>query len=229
MIKFIPLGGAGEIGANCYYLNIEGTGILLDCGMHPQKKGLDALPNFDLIEDLSVDFVLISHAHMDHISSLPYLVQRHPYIKIISTPQTRALAELTLHNSVSILKEQLGDDDEIKIYSHEEIDLLIQSIEYKTYGEEFELEGYNGTKIIRASFHDAGHILGSAGILINTGTIKIFYTGDIKLSNQTLLDKATLPETKVDILLLETTYGSTDSGTILPWNMEAQRFASEAN
>jgi cleavage and polyadenylation specificity factor subunit 3 len=104
MIRFIPLGGAGEIGANCYYLNIEGTGILLDCGMHPQKLGLDALPKFDLIEELPVDFVLISHAHMDHISSLPYLVQKHPYIKIISTPQTRAIAELTLHNSVSIIK-----------------------------------------------------------------------------------------------------------------------------
>jgi len=174
MIRFIPLGGAGEIGANCHYLNIEGTGILLDCGMHPQKTGLDALPNFDLIEDLPVDFVLISHAHMDHISSLPYLVQKHPYIRIISTAQTQAIAELTLHNSVSILKEQLGEDDEIKIYSHDEIDLLIQSIEYRSYGEEFELEGYNGSRIIKALFHDAGHILGSAGILIDSGDEKLF-------------------------------------------------------
>jgi Cft2 family RNA processing exonuclease len=229
MIKFVPLGGAGEIGANCYYLNIEGTGILLDCGMHPQKKGLDALPDFDLIEDSPVDFVLISHAHMDHISSLPYLVQRHPYIRIISTPQTRAIAELTLHNSVSILKEQLGEEDEIKIYSHEEIDLLIQSIEYRSYEEEFDLEGYNGSKIIKASFYDAGHILGSAGILIDSGDEKLFYTGDIKLSSQSLIDKAKLPKTNIDILLLETTYGSTDTGTILSWNMEAKRFASEAN
>ena len=118
--------------------------------MHPQKKGLDALPDFDLIEDSPVDFVLISHAHMDHISSLPYLVQKHPYIKVIATPQTRAIAELTLHNSVSILKEQLSEDDEIKIYSHEEIDLLIQSIEYRAYGEAFELEGYHGLKKINA-------------------------------------------------------------------------------
>ena len=229
MIKFIPLGGAGEIGANCYYLNIEGTGILLDCGMHPQKTGLDALPDFDLIENLPVDFVLISHAHMDHISSLPYLVQRHPYIRIISTPQTRAIAELTLHNSVSILKEQLGDNDEIKIYSHEDIDLLIQSIEYRSFGDEFELEGYNGGKIIKASFHDAGHILGSAGILIDTGDKKLFYTGDIKLSRQSLIDKAKLPKTNVDVLLLESTYGSTDTGSILSWDLEAKRFASEAN
>ena len=229
MIRFIPLGGAGEIGANCHYLNIEGTGILLDCGMHPQKTGLDALPNFDLIEDLPVDFVLISHAHMDHISSLPYLVQKHPYIRIISTPQTRAIAELTLHNSVSILKEQLGEDDEIKIYSHDEIDLLIQSIEYRSYGEEFELEGYNGSRIIKALFHDAGHILGSAGILIDSGDEKLFYSGDIKLSRQSLIDKAKLPKTNVDILLLETTYGSTDTRSILSWDMEAKRFATEAN
>jgi cleavage and polyadenylation specificity factor subunit 3 len=229
MIKFIPLGGAGEIGANCYYLNIKGTGILLDCGMHPQKTGLEALPNFNLIEGLPVDFVLISHAHMDHISSLPYLVQRHPYIRVISTPQTRAIAELTLHNSVSILKEQLREDDEIKIYSHEEIDLLIQSIEYRSYGEEFELEGYNGSEIIKASFYDAGHMLGSAGILIESGNDKLFYTGDINLSYQSLIDKAKLPNINVDTLLLETTYGSTDTRTILPWNKEAKRLASEAN
>lgn len=229
MIRFIPLGGAGEIGANCYYLNIEGTGVLLDCGMHPQKTGLDALPKFDLIEKLPVDFVLISHAHMDHISSLPYLVQRHPYIRIISTPQTRAIAELTLHNSVSILKEQLREEDEIKIYSHEEIDLLIQSIEYRSFGEEFELEGYNGLKVIKAMFHDAGHILGSAGILIDTEDEKLFYTGDIKLSSQSLIDKARLPKTNVDILLLETTYGATDTEKILSWETEAKRFATEAN
>jgi Cft2 family RNA processing exonuclease len=229
MIKFVPLGGAAEIGANCYYLNIEGMGVLLDCGMHPQKKGLDALPDFDLIEESPVDFVLISHAHMDHISALPYLVQRHPYIRIISTLQTRAIAELTLHNSVSILKEQLSENDDIKIYSHDEIDLLIQSIEYRTYSEEFELKGYGGSKKIIASFHYAGHILGSAGILVDTGDEKLFYTGDIKLSSQSLIDKAKLPKTNVDILLLETTYGSTDTGLILSWNMEAKRFATEAN
>jgi len=142
MFSFLPLGGAGEIGASCFYLNIAGTGIILDCGMHPQKTGLEALPAFDLIKDLPIDFVLISHAHQDHLSALPFLVQRHPYIRIITTPQTRALAEITLHDSVSIWKEQINEE-EIKIYTHEEIDLLIQSIEYKAYGEDFFVSGYN--------------------------------------------------------------------------------------
>jgi len=73
MINFLPLGGANEIGANCYYLDIGGTGILLDCGMHPQKLGLESLPNFDLIKDKPVDFVLISHAHLDHCALIPLL------------------------------------------------------------------------------------------------------------------------------------------------------------
>ncbi len=110
--------------------------------MHPQKIGLEALPNFNLIKEKEIDFVLISHAHQDHISALPFLVKQFPYIKIITTPQTRAIAELTLHNSVSILKQQLSDEESLKVYSHDEIDLLIQSIEYQSYNKEFIVNGY---------------------------------------------------------------------------------------
>ena len=90
MIKFVPLGGAGEIGANCYYLNIEGTGILLDCGMHPQKKGLDALPDFDLIEDSPVDFVLISHATWIISVHSPILYKGTPTLELFQ-PHKRGL------------------------------------------------------------------------------------------------------------------------------------------
>ena len=230
MISFLPIGGGNEIGANSYYLNFNGNGIILDCGIHPQKTGLESLPNFDLIKDKTVDSCLISHAHQDHIGSLPFLVKRFPYVKIITTPQTRALAELTLHNSVSILKKEIEEDD-FEFYTHDEVDLLIKMIEYKEYQNQFELNSYHQQKDskVNCTFYDAGHILGSAGILLENNNHKIFYTGDINLAAQTLLNGATLPDTKIDTLILETTYGATDSDLLLDWNAESFRFAKEAN
>ena len=67
MISFLPLGGANEIGANCYYLNFNGNGILLDCGIHPKKTGSESLPLFNLLEKKPLDHVIITHAHQDHI------------------------------------------------------------------------------------------------------------------------------------------------------------------
>ncbi len=225
MIQFLPLGSAGEIGASCFYLNLDGTGILLDCGMHPKKKGLNALPDFDLLQDKPIDYVLISHAHQDHLNGLPFLVKKFPHIKIVTTPQTRAVAELTLRNAISILKKQLNDE-QFEIYSHEELDLLIKTIEYKAYEEEFHLTGFNNkiNEPVVANFFDAGHIIGSAGIYLCYENHKIYYTGDINISKQTLLTGARLPAEKIDTLITETTYGATDSLKINFWDEEVNQF-----
>lgn len=228
MITFLPLGGAGEIGANSYYLNIGGAGIILDCGMHPKKAGKDSLPNFDLLENKNVDYVIITHAHQDHINSLPFLIKKFPYLKIITTPQTRAVAELTLHNAISILKREFPDEE---IYSHEEADLLIQSINYKSYNEKFFLKGFNSfaDEFIEAEFFDAGHIIGSASVLLKYQNKKIFYTGDINLKPQALLNGADLPNKKINILISESTYGATDSSALNSWKDETERLASAIN
>ena len=225
MIEFLPLGGAGEIGANCYYLNINGLGIILDCGMHPQKIGLESLPRFDLLENKPTDFILISHAHQDHLNALPFLIKKFPHLKIITTPQTRALAELTLHNAITILKRQINEN-EFKIYTRDEVDLLIKSINYKSYNEKIILTSLNTNFTIEAEFFDAGHIIGSAGILLKTDDKNIFFTGDINLSSQTLLSGADLSSEKINILITETTYGSTDSSTLNNWDKETDRFSS---
>lgn len=230
MISFLPIGGGNEIGANSYYLNFNGNGIILDCGIHPQKQGLESLPNFNLFKDKPIDYCLISHSHQDHIGSLPFLVKRFPYVKIITTPQTRALAELTLHNSASILKKEIEEKD-FEFYTHDEVDLLIKMIDYKECKNQFELNSYHQLKNakVNCTFFDAGHILGSAGILLENSGYKIFYTGDINLTVQTILSGANLPEENVDILILETTYGATDSELLLAWDAESFRFAKEAN
>jgi len=230
MITFLPIGGGNEIGANSYYLNFNGNGIILDCGIHPQKTGLQSLPNFNLLNEKPIDTCLISHAHQDHIGSLPFLIKKFPYVKIITTPQTRALAELTLHNSVSLLKKEV-DDKDFEFYNHDEVDLLIKMIGYKEYENKFELNSFHQLKDgkVDVTFYNAGHILGSAGILLENNDHKIFYTGDINLTNQSLLPKAKLPDTKIDTLILETTYGATDSDLLLDWDLELLRFAKGAN
>ncbi|MCU0415184.1 MAG: MBL fold metallo-hydrolase [Ignavibacteriaceae bacterium] len=149
-------------------------------------------------------------------------------MKIITTPQTRAVAELTLHNAISILKRQV-DESEFEIYSRDEVDLLIKSINYKSYNEKFILNSLNSNQEIEAEFFDAGHIIGSAGIFFAVNGIKIFFTGDINLSSQTLLSGANLPSEKVDILITETTYGATDSSEINNWEKEVERFSSSIN
>ncbi|MFH1195057.1 MAG: MBL fold metallo-hydrolase [bacterium] len=231
MIEFLPIGGADEIGANCYYLYINGTGIILDCGAHPRKTGKDALPDFSLLNNLPIDYCFISHAHQDHIGALPFLLRRFPHIKVFATPQTISIARITLNNTVNILQKQCGDDSDLKPYTHEEIELLTRAFFEIKYNELLEIEGIRNElkSKISVTFYDAGHILGSACILFEQENFRIFFTGDINLSNQTLMKKAELPEKSVDILIMESTYGSTESTKLSTWNKELNRLATYCN
>ena len=231
MIKLLPIGGADDIGASCFYLNIFGTGILLDCGIHPRKIDIEAIPDFSLLENQPLDFVIISHAHQDHIGGLPFLVKKYPHVIIFTTYQTREIAEITLHNAANILRDSPPADEKFEVYTHEEIDLLVRSFNCYKYEEEFFVEGlrhYSNARL-KISFHDAGHILGSAGILIEHDGYKIFYTGDINLSHQNIMNGAHLPNTHLDTLILESTYAATDSSLLGSWEDELKRFAASAN
>ncbi|MCX7874656.1 MAG: MBL fold metallo-hydrolase [Melioribacteraceae bacterium] len=232
MIKFLPLGGASDIGASCFYLNINSTGILLDCGVDPRKKGKESLPDFSLIKNEPLDYVLISHAHQDHIGALPFLVQEFPHVIVYSTYQTKEIAEIVLHNAANILAKENLEQTELRNYTHEEIDLLVKSIIDVDYKKEFTLKGYahSSDEEIKITFLDAGHILGSASIKIEFENEVIIYTGDINLSDQSLMVGADLTDYgKVTTLILETTYGATDSTKLGTWESESKRFAKYAN
>lgn len=226
-ISFTAIGGGQEIGANCYHLNIDGTGIILDAGLHPQKKGNEALPNFDILKSLDSDFVLISHAHTDHIGALPYLIQQNPYLKIFCTPQTRDLAEVMLHNSLAIVQKEIVDSDPLPKYTHEQVNLLTESINPLIYNQSFQIQGYRGNTEVKITLLDAGHVLGSAGILIENEYCKVFYTGDTCASKQSLLAGADYPDEPVDVLILECTSGAT--GSSVKRSEEAKRLAKSIN
>ncbi|MGK9477650.1 MBL fold metallo-hydrolase [Melioribacter sp. OK-6-Me] len=231
MIKFLPIGGAREIGANSFFLQIDGTGILLDCGIHPRKKGIESLPLFQLLENYPLDFVIISHAHQDHIGALPFLIKKYPHVIIYTTPYTKELMSITLHNAVNILKKETTEEENIPFYTHEEIDLLVRSIRDYDYNEEFDLTGLNSAfGKVKGCFYDAGHILGSAMVMIKTEDVKILYTGDLNLSEQSIEIRADVNSVdKVDLLIMESTYGDTDTKLIGSWETELNRFVTELN
>jgi Cft2 family RNA processing exonuclease len=202
-INFSVLGGGDEIGANSYLISINDTNIVLDAGLHPRKKGAQSFPDYESIKDKNIEHLIITHAHTDHIGSLPYFLKFFPYAKIYSTKPTLALAEIMLNNTTRILREEFDfefDKSLISNYKEETLDIIPMIMKRCNYNEKIFL-----TENISFEFLDAGHILGSSSILINVGGKKIFYTGDINLRNQTLIPKAELPKHKIDALISEST------------------------
>src|SRR5438045_4260969 len=110
-MKFINLTRHTEIGANSYYLEAGGTRLIIDCGMHPKDAGEKALPNWKPIDRQTIDVILITHAHQDHIGALPVLMRRQPHARVFMTEATSEIGSLLLHNSVNVMtrqREELG-------------------------------------------------------------------------------------------------------------------------
>lgn len=224
-INFSVLGGGGEIGANSYLLSINDTNIVLDAGLHPRKKGSQSFPDYESIKDKTIEHLIITHAHTDHIGSLPYFLKFFPYAKIHTTKATLSLAEIMLNNTTRILKEEFDfefDKSLISNYKEETLDIIPMIVKRYDYNEKIFL-----TENVSFEFFDAGHILGSASVLINAGGKKIFYTGDINLRNQSLIPQAELPSHKIDILITESTNCASENYP--DYKEETKRLASFIN
>lgn len=78
MISFTSLARASEIGSNSYLLDLDGVRVVLDCGMHPKKEGNDCKPDYGLIGAADPDVIFVTHAHLDHIGTLPCLQDEYP-------------------------------------------------------------------------------------------------------------------------------------------------------
>ena len=89
-------------------LEFAGRRVVLDCGMHPKHEGEDALPDLRAIPDGELDAIIITHAHLDHIGSLPVLMRRQPRARVFMSPPTAQLGEALLHNSVNVMARPYG-------------------------------------------------------------------------------------------------------------------------
>lgn len=226
-MRFTNLARALEIGANSYLIEGEGLRIVIDAGLHPKREGADALPDFSLLGGKSVDAALVTHAHQDHVGSLPALLRGREDCKTFLSEPTRRIAEAMLHNSVSVMKRQRvdGGHQDLPLFTHREVVDTIKSacsvplrVRSTFDGERLPTSGAAGQPYFE--FYHAGHILGSVGVKIEVEGHRLFYTGDVNFEDQTLSLGASFPEGGIDTLIMECTRG--DSPTPAGFSREAE-------
>ncbi|MEY2520739.1 MAG: cleavage and polyadenylation specificity factor subunit 3 [Verrucomicrobiota bacterium] len=212
-MKFINLTRRTEIGANTYFLEAAGQRFVLDCGMHPKEEGEEALPNLQALGDRQLDAIIVSHAHLDHIGTLPVLMRRQPNARIFMTEATAEIGSALLHNSVNVMTRQREELGVVMypLFTHRETDRASDRWQSCPFRQPFTLAGErarpNEKGGLTVEFVDAGHVLGAAGVLIRAEGRTIFYSGDVNFDDQTVTQGAAFPESGVDVLIIETTRG----------------------
>jgi len=203
-----------DIGASAWWLELDGHRLLLDAGVYPKREGRDGLPLMNLMKGVELDAVAITHCHHDHVGGLPVAVRHHPHAHVLMTELSYFLVERVLHNSVNVMqrqREELGIR-EYPLYSHDEVDDIAPLFQGFKYNREIEWAAFQKARVSGASptleFFDAGHTLGSAGVLVRGRRETLFYTGDVCFHDQTLLKAARFEDVRADVLIMETTRGN---------------------
>jgi Cft2 family RNA processing exonuclease len=212
-MKITNLNPADEIGASAWLLELDGQHLLLDAGTDPKREGCASLPMYGKIKECDVDAIAISHCHHDHVGSLPVALRHFPHSQVYMTELSYFLVERVLHNSVNVMKRQRDElgITEYPLYSHAEVDDIAPLFQGCRYGRELDWSQgsrRDGMGTPTLEFMDAGHALGSAGLLIRGSSETLFYTGDVCFRDQTILKGACFEDVHADVLLMETTRGN---------------------
>jgi len=202
-----------DIGASAWLVGLDDHRILLDSGMHPKRDGREALPLFKAAKSNDLDAIAISHCHHDHIGALPVACRHFPKAHVLMTELSYFIAERVLHNSVNVMtrqRDELGIR-EYPLYSHDEVDDITPQFQGFKYNRQIEWGSFHKSRAGLPSptleFFDAGHTLGSAGILIRGKKETLFYTGDVCFQTRRFLRSARFEDVKADVLIMETTRG----------------------
>lgn len=199
-MKFCFLGGAMEVGGSCIYIRTAEHGILLDSGIR-QGSTKDPLPDFRTIQaNGGVDVILVSHAHMDHIGTLPIISKEYPQAKIYMTHMTQDLVRVLLYDSLKIMGSR---EDEIPHYSEADVKHMLNRIYPVRYQAPTEI-----LPDVTMTLYLAGHIAGAACIYLVTAEGSIFYSGDFSAFAQRTIEGAKIPKLRPDVAIVESTYGN---------------------
>jgi metallo-beta-lactamase family protein len=211
-------GADHDVTGSCHMLECAGRRVLIDCGMVQGSRDLDKENAADFgFDPKSIDLVLLTHAHLDHCGRLPLLVKRGFRGEIVATSATRELARLVLLDAAHLQEEEARrhqnhsrrrgqDEEQAPLYSMLDVlETLGRFTRAAEYGTALDL-----APGLRASFFDAGHILGSASVLVEATEVgitrRVLFSGDIGNAGRPLLPPPATPPT-ADIVVMESTYG----------------------
>ena len=208
------IGADHEVTGSCHLLEVGDSKVLIDCGM---EQGNNVYKNAELPVSYSeIDYVFLTHAHIDHAGMLPWIYARGFKGKVIATYATVDLCSIMLKDSAHIQEmeaewknrkaRRAGRREVEALYTMKDAEGVLAHFEGVAYGQEFKL---NDNLTLR--FTDVGHLLGSASIEIwaseNGAEKKIVFSGDIGNKNKPLIRD---PEyvSEADYVVMESTYGN---------------------
>ena len=206
------LGASGVVTGSKFLIETSEKNILIDCGMFQGLKELRELNWVNLPVDVpSIDVVLLTHGHLDHVGYLPRLVKQGFNGKIIGTAPTLAIAEIILKDSAKIHEEEAEKANKEKYSKHQpalpfytikDAEKTIQLFEAQLQDKWITLSEH-----ISYRFQYNGHIIGATFIELNINSKRFVFSGDIGRNNDYLLDDPKKPEW-ADFLFIESTYGN---------------------
>lgn len=206
------LGAAGVVTGSKFLIETSEKNILIDCGMFQGLKELRELNWSNLPIDVpSIDIVLLTHGHLDHVGYLPRLLQQGFTGGIVGTAPTLAIAEIILKDSAKIHEEEAKKANKEKYTKHKPAlpFYTLKDVEntIKLFEVEIEDKWIKLSEHISYRFQYNGHIIGAIFIEIDINGKRFVFSGDIGRSDDYLLDDPKKPEW-ADFLFIESTYGN---------------------
>lgn len=215
-MKLSFFGAARSVTGSRHLLEVPGFRLLLDCGLFQGRRDETARKNRDLgFAPKSIGAVLLSHAHIDHSGILPVLPRQGFSGKVYLTRASADLAEIMLEDSARVQdhdcryvnkqEKRRGNTRIQPFYDGDDVKKIVRRFEGSRYGDQLKV-----APRITASFHDAGHILGSAAVRVKYtargNTTTVLFSGDLGRSHMPILRDPEAPP-PCDVLILESTYG----------------------
>lgn len=201
-MKLVFLGATEGVTGSNTYAEHDDLKFIVDCGLYQGSKESEEENSKEFnFDPSSLNFVLLTHSHIDHIGRLPYLVKNGFNGKIYCTRPTKEFAGIFLEDTCNLMTERAEEDNKQPLYNQNDVDKAISLIEAFDYYEEIK-----PSENLSFKFHDAGHILGSAIVEIKFDEKSILFSGDLGNPPVPILKDTDFIE--ADYVVMESTYGN---------------------